>query len=217
MSERNDRVVADPLGRLGCRTQILGVVLAGGASRRYGGDKALALLGGIPLLQRVVDRIRPQVNELAISGETRPGFDLQVIPDEMPDSGPLAALCSILAWAEGKGFALVMTASCDAPFVPHDIGSVLHASLADHDCAVASWGGAIHPTCALWKTACRASIDTAFDAGVRSLHGAVSHVNAVVVDFSTVNGPGGDPFFNINSQADMAVAQEWLAEGHQPR
>ena len=210
-------MVADPLGDRGRRAPVLGVVLAGGASRRYGRDKALALLGGIPLLQWVVDRIRPQVNELAISGDTRPGFDLQAIPDEMPDSGPLAALCSILAWAEGKGFALVMTTSCDTPFVPRDIGSVLHASLADHNCAVASWGGAVHPTCALWKTACRTSIDTAFDAGVRSLHGAVSCVNAIVVDFSTVDGPGGDPFFNINSQMDMAEAQAWLAEGHQLR
>lgn len=217
MSERDDRVVTDPLGDRGRRAPVLGVVLAGGASRRYERDKALALLGGIPLLQWVVDRIRPQVNELAISGDTRPGFDFQAIPDEMPDSGPLAALCSILAWAEWKGFALVMTLSCDTPFIPRDIAGVLRKSLGDHDCAVASRGGAIHPTCALWRTASRASIQTAFDSGVRSLRGAISYLNAIAVDFSTKEGPGGDPFFNINSQMDMAVAQDWLAEGHQLR
>lgn len=71
----------------------------------------------------------------------------------------------------------------------------------------------MHPTCALWRTARRAGVRTAIEAGVRSLHGAISRVSAIAVDISTANGPGGDPFFNINSQADMAVAQAWLAEG----
>ena len=175
------------------------------------------MLGGAPLLQWVVDRIRPQVRELAISGETRPGFALQAIADALPNAGPLAALCSILAWAEEKDVPLVMTLSCDTPFIPRDIASVLREALEDYDCAVASRGGAIHPTCALWRTASRASIETAFDSGVRSLHGAISYLNAIAVDFSTEEGPGGDPFFNINSQADMAVAQDWLAEGYQLR
>lgn len=216
MSERNDRLVAGPLGDEGRAERVLGVILVGGASRRYGQDKALAKLGGLALLQRVADRIRPQVSELVISGDARPGFDLLAVADALPNAGPLAALCSILAWAERQGFALVMTVSCDTPFVPRDMGTILYASLADHDCAVASGGGAMHPTCALWRTACRATIDTLFDAGGRSLHGAISRVNAIVVDFPAVNGPGGDPFFNINSQADMALAQAWLAEGRQP-
>ncbi len=216
MSERNDRVVADPLGHQGIRAQVLAVILAGGTAQRYGHDKALAMLGGAPLLQWVVDRVRPQVGELAISGDSRPGFILPVIADERPNAGPLAALCSILASAERKGFPLVLTLSCDTPFVPRDIAGVLRKALEDHDCAVASRGGAIHPTCALWKTASRASIETAFDSGIRSLHGAISYLNAIAVDFSTGAGPGGDPFFNINSQADMAVAQDWLAKSHQP-
>jgi len=214
MSERNDRVVPDPLGPRGVHAQVLGVILAGGASRRYGHDKALAMLGGAPLLQWVVDRVRPQVDELAISGDPRPGFILAGIPDGLPNAGPLAALCSILAWAERKDFPLVMTVSCDTPFIRRDIAGMLRMALMDRDCAVASQAGVMHPTCALWRTACRASIDTAFDAGVRSLHGAISYLNAIAVDFSTGEGPGGDPFFNINSQMDMAVAQDWLAEGH---
>lgn len=215
MSERNDRVVADPVDHQGSREAVLGVILAGGGSRRFGHDKALAMLGGTPLLQWVVDRVRPHVGQLAISGDPKPGFILPVIADERPNAGPLSALCSIMAWAEWKNFPLVMTLSCDTPFIPRDIAGVLRKTLEDHDCAVASRGGVIHPTCALWKTASRAVIETAFDSGVRSLHGAISHLNAIAVDFSTGEGPGGDPFFNINSQMDMAVAQDWLAEGRQ--
>lgn len=211
MSERDDRVVAGPLDQDG-REAVLGVILVGGASRRYGHDKALAMLGGTPLLQWVADRLRPQVGQLAISGDPKPGFVLPAIADGRPNAGPLAALCSILAWAERMEFPLVMTLSCDTPFIPRDIAGVLRKSLEDYDCAVASRGGAIHPTCALWRTASRASIETAFESGVRSLHGAISCLNAIAVDFSTENGPGGDPFFNINSQADMAMAQDWLAQ-----
>jgi molybdopterin-guanine dinucleotide biosynthesis protein A len=196
--------------------QVLGVILVGGASRRYGHDKALALLGGTPLLQWVVDRVRPQVGELAISGDPKPGFILPVIPDERPNAGPLAALRSILAWSERNGFPLVLTLSCDTPFVPCDIAHVLRMALADHDCAVASRGGMMHPTCALWKTASRAGVEAIYESGVRSLHGAISRSSAAIVDFSAAGGPGGDPFFNINSQADMTVAQDWLAATRQP-
>lgn len=216
MSERDDRLVSDPLGRQGGQEAVLGVILAGGASRRYGQDKALAMLGSVPLLQRVVDRLLPQVSELAISGEIRPSFALQAIADEQPNAGPLAALCSILIWAERKGFPLVMTLSCDTPFVPRDIAAVLRKALEDYDCAVARRNGTVHPTCALWKTVSRVGIETAFNSGVRSLLGAISCLNAIAVDFSIGDGPGGDPFFNINSQPDMAVAQHWLEEGHQP-
>jgi len=83
--------------------------------------------------------------------------------------------------------------------------------LKGHNCAVASWKGERHPTCAVWATQACSEIEAALDAGARSLHGAISHLGGVDVDFSAVRGgPGGDPFFNINSQRDMATAQAWL-------
>ena len=189
---------------------VLGAVFAGGASRRYGSDKALALLGGVPLLERVVTRARPQVDELVLSGAARDGFPLTAIPDNAADAGPLAALCSVLAWAERRSFPLVATFSCDAPFVPHDLVQSLHAALRDHDCAVAGRAGVIHPTFALWRTGVRERLDAAYAGGTRSLHGAIAAVRSTVADFSIVkDGPGSDPFFNINTPGDMALAEAW--------
>jgi len=195
---------------------VLGVVLAGGASRRYGSDKASAMLNGMPLVQWVVDRVRPQVDVLAVSGGNRAGLSLPIIADQVRNAGPLSALCSILAWAEQKNLPLVTTFSCDTPFIPHDIVDGLRRALQDRDCAIASRAGATHPTCALWKTKAREKIETAFAAGVRSLRDAMDYVSSCQADFAAVrDGPGDDPFFNINSPSDMVLAQAWLERRRQ--
>lgn len=190
---------------------VLGVIFAGGASRRYGSDKALAMLDGIPLLRWVIARATPQVDKLAISGGARDGFPLPYIPDTVKGAGPLSALCSIFAWAERENMPLVATFSCDAPFIPFDIVGHLRMALDDFDCAVATQTEVVHPTFALWKTAARDKVETAFDNGVRSLHDAIAYANSILVDFSAEHrGPGGDPFFNINFPKDMSLAQAWL-------
>jgi molybdopterin-guanine dinucleotide biosynthesis protein A len=195
------------------REAVLGVIFAGGASRRYGSDKAMAILGDRPLLQWVTDRVRPQVGKLAISGPVRDGFLLPSIPDAVKNAGPLSALCSALAWAEREGVPFVVTFSCDAPFVPFNIVGSMQLALADHDCVVACQAELLHPTCAFWRTSIRGEVETAFSAGVRSLHGAVIRVNSTSMDFSGEReGPCGDPFFNINSPGDMLVAKAWLEE-----
>lgn len=211
MSERDDRLVAGALSRPHCDGAVLGVIFAGGASRRYGGDKAMARLTGVPLVQRVVDRFAPQVNALVISGDPRPDIAVPAIPDRLQGAGPLAALCTVLQQAGQHGWPMVATVSCDTPFVPADFVTRLGAALANHDCAVASRWGVRHPTCTLWATRACPRIEAAFETGVRSLHGAIARLGAVEVDFSdTDDGPGGDPFFNINSPEDMAVAQAWM-------
>jgi molybdopterin-guanine dinucleotide biosynthesis protein A len=79
--------------------KIAGVILAGGLARRMGGgDKALLLLGGEPLLARVIARLRPQVEEIVLNANGDPArfarFGLPVVPDTVKGfAGPLAAHC----------------------------------------------------------------------------------------------------------------------------
>jgi len=205
-------MVDDPLGPTARIVPVLGVILVGGASRRYGQDKAMAQLGGIPMVQRVAAQVAGQVSMLTASGTGRPGLNLPVIPDAVPHGGPLPALLSILTWADENKLDLVATFSCDTPFLPAELVTRLRGALKpDRDCAVALHGGAAHPTCALWRAAALAKNQAAFDAGTRSLHGALWHLKTCAADFSDLGeGPGGDPFFNINSQSEMAVAQAWI-------
>ena len=189
---------------------VLGVVLAGGASRRYGSDKALARLDGRALLAHVIGRVRPQVNELILSGPARSTFPDPAIADEQPGQGPLAALCTVLRWADARQSPLVATFACDTPFIPIDCVAEFRAAIGAHDCAVASRAGELQPTCALWRTAALARLEEVLASGVRSLRGAINAVDAMTVEFHAEAGGRNDPFFNINQLQDMKIAQTWL-------
>lgn len=93
---------------------ILGAILAGGRSRRFGSDKALALLpDGRTLLDHAVAGLAPHVAEVVICGRAagladRPG----------PDLGPLGGLNAALHHARARGFAGVLSSGCDMPVYP---------------------------------------------------------------------------------------------------
>ncbi len=209
--------VAADAAQFPVREPVLGVIFAGGASRRFGSDKALASLGGLPLLARVAERLRPQVDELALSGPLRGGIAWWTIPDHLPGSGPMAALRSVLRHAARAGFPLVITACCDTPFIPRDIVHVLYQGLGGCDCSIPSFNATLQPACALWRTAARIKVDAAFEAGERSLHGAIAYTDANIVEYPRPKDRSAiDPFFNINTRSDMSIAQSWdmLEEDH---
>src|SRR4051812_46584242 len=82
----------------GAKGQVVGLLLAGGLARRMGGgDKTVRLLGGRPILDHILDRVRPQVGALVLNANGDParfaGYGLPVVPDVMPDyAGPLAGV-----------------------------------------------------------------------------------------------------------------------------
>lgn len=97
--------------------KLLGAIIAGGGSLRFGGDKASALLGGKALIDHVADALRPQVDALIVSGREWPG--LNAVPDHpAPDMGPLGGLCGLLDYAAQHHYDAVLTAGCDVLPVP---------------------------------------------------------------------------------------------------
>ena len=187
------------------------VILAGGLSSRMGGgDKVLLDLHGQPLLAHVIARLAPQVGPLAISANGDPArfarFGLPVLADSLPDfPGPLAGILAAMDWAAGLGAASVLTAAGDTPFPPHDLAARLQAAgaqglalAADRDSA----GEArLHPTFGLWPTALREDLRAALAEGVRRPRQWAARHQAGTAIFD-----GPDPFFNINTPADLAHA-----------
>lgn len=95
--------------------RILGAVLAGGRSSRFGSDKAAALFAGRPLIDHAADALRPWVDAVVVIGGDRPG----AVPDRpRPDLGPLGGLAGALAHARDTGFDTVLTLACDTPHLP---------------------------------------------------------------------------------------------------
>lgn len=100
--------------------KVLGAILAGGASTRFGSDKALAQFAGRSLIEHVIEGLVPQVETLVICGRDWPPY--QRI-DDLPAAGlgPLGGLCAALAHAQAHGFDAVLCVPCDTLGLPADL------------------------------------------------------------------------------------------------
>jgi len=96
---------------------ILGAILAGGQARRFGSDKAQAIVDGVTLLDRVAKALAPQVDALVVVGRDWPGI-ARVEDRPSPGMGPLGGLAGALDHACRHGFGAVLTSGCDLPELP---------------------------------------------------------------------------------------------------
>jgi molybdenum cofactor guanylyltransferase len=198
---------------------VVGLLLAGGQSRRMGGgDKALRLLGGQTLLDHVIERMRPQVAALLLNANGDPTrfapLGLPVVADGVPDfAGPLAGILAGLDWvAEHRpDCALVASVATDAPFLPRDLVARLCAGrqTAEAELACAASEGRSHPVIGLWPVRLRAALRQAVvDEGIRKVDVWTARYRLATVDFPT---QPIDPFFNANRPEDLDRAAALLA------
>ncbi len=104
--------------------KLLGAVLAGGRSSRFGSDKALALLDGRQLIEHAVAALSPYAVEVMICGRTDARWTcLADLP--AADMGPLGGLAAALAYAKERGFAGVLSTGCDMPLLPDNLAKAL--------------------------------------------------------------------------------------------
>ena len=104
--------------------RLLGAVLAGGKSSRFGSDKAMADLHGKPLLAHAAEALAAQCDTVIVCGREWPG--LVSVPDRpAPDLGPLGGLNAALHYAAAHGFEAVLSVGCDTPVLPDDLAARL--------------------------------------------------------------------------------------------
>ena len=194
----------------------IGVILAGGQSRRMGGgDKGLLSLDGHSILHHVIARLSPQVQRMAINANgdaTRfAPFNLPVLPDPVPGlPGPLAGVLAAMDWAAGLGADAVITVAADTPFFPTDLVTRLQAAGGSAGFSLAATGKDTapdwHPVFGLWPVGLRHILRQDLLAGQRK-----------VITWAVQNGArpalfaGTNPFFNINTPEDLAIARACIA------
>lgn len=98
--------------------RVLGAVLAGGQSRRFGSDKAVAEIGGRRLIDLTIEALSRHVETVVVCGRQLPGFEC--LGDRPAGIGPLGAINAALHHARANGFAGVLTTGCDMPVFPAD-------------------------------------------------------------------------------------------------
>jgi molybdopterin-guanine dinucleotide biosynthesis protein A len=198
---------------------VVGALLAGGASRRFGSSKAHAVLAGRPLAAHAAAPLRATVGCVALLSEDGPLaalLGLERVADDPRGAGPLGGLLGALDWAVRRGAGAVLALSCDLPLVP--------ASLLRELCEAWRRRPAIpvlapagptgpEPLCAIYAVHAAPALAECAAAGTWELRRVLEAVGAEPFPAEAVSRHG-DPraiFLNVNTPAELDHAERLLA------
>ena len=189
---------------------VVGLVLAGGRSVRFGGEKAVALLKGRPLLLWAAERLRSVC--VNVGANVRPGTEAEALANaaglptlyDAPGdaSGPLAGVKAGLEWAKSQGALALAVSPCDAPLLPDD----LYVRLIEHaegGAAMAETRDGRQPLCSLWPVNGLAIVREALAGGAHPPTWQVlERVGARKVSFERP-----EAFANVNTRDELAALE----------
>lgn len=192
-----------------------GVVLAGGASRRMGRDKAALVLDGEPLLARVVNRLREAIDQVMVIGppdRARIVPDVSVFPDLEPGLGPLGGIYSALRHATTPR---IFVAATDMPFLCPALVRHLIDLSRDHPIVVPRTDRGTEPLHAVYSQECVPAILASLRAGDLAVASVFARVPARVVERHEwmQYDPDGLSMLNVNTPEEWATARALAARG----
>jgi molybdopterin-guanine dinucleotide biosynthesis protein A len=187
---------------------ISAIILSGGRATRMGCvDKGLVMLQQKPLVQHVIDRLKPQVDELLINANREisqyQALGYPVVSDDQPDFiGPLAGFSLGLKQCRHE---YLLTVPCDSPLLPLDLSKRLMKALKEQhaDIAVASSEGNIHPVFSLCKKKVLPGLVDYLNNDGRKVSAWQKSLKYVEVDFSDC----GEAFVNLNTVEDVSALE----------
>jgi len=191
---------------------VAGYVLAGGASSRFGSDKALARLAGQTVLQRMVGLLSGVADPVKVvtTCDRYPHFRENIVADRWPGEGALGGILSALNATREGDRAWSVIVSCDMPFLTREwLGYMIERALAaDADVLFPRSQSGDEPLCGCWRTAALPRLQAAFDQGVRKVTDAAHRVRVEVLDETHWKrfDSAGRLFWNMNTQRDYQEA-----------
>jgi molybdenum cofactor guanylyltransferase len=206
--------------------RVAGYVLAGGASRRFGRDKALVELRGKPLLVRTLAAVDEALSreelacETVVVGAEDKYHTIRAVclEDRWPGEGPLGGIVTALLHtretAPDRDWNLVV--SCDMPFLTGVWLRFLAERAAGSDAQVvlAHSEQGPEPLCACWRTDATEMLQEAFERGVRKVTAGIALLRAEVLDEVQWKrfDSGGRLFWNMNTVADYEEARSVIEQ-----
>ena len=183
---------------------ITGIILAGGQARRMGGqDKGLIKLARKPMIEYVLNAIKPQVDDIIINANRNQTvyekYGFPVVTDQIEGyCGPLAGMASGLQAAKTP---FVVTVPCDSPLIPDDLVQKLYTTLQDEDAEIctAHSNGRLQPVFTLMKSELLSSMLDFLNNGERKIDKWFEKHRLAIADFSAQP----DTFININSAEEL--------------
>lgn len=195
---------------------MVGVVIAGGRSVRFGGEKAVATLGGRPLLLWAAQRLARACHAVAINARPDTAADalaraegFTVLHDAAGDpDGPLSGVKAGLAWALERGATQLAVSPCDLPLAPDDLYARLRGAAAE-GAALAETAEGRQPLCSIWPVRALPLLSAALAEGnhpptwrmLEELGAARLHMAEP------------ERFANLNTREDLARFEALIASG----
>lgn len=197
---------------------IVSYVLAGGASNRFGRDKALVEFGGVPMLMRMRDALKRVPSEVAIIGDSDSygSFGTPCVADRWPGEGPLGGIVTALLHTRKTKSECVwnLIVSCDMPFLTMEWLSFLCASARESaaEVVLAHSAHGPEPLCVCWRTDALAALQAGFERGVRKVTDGIALLRSEVLDEADWKRFDNDGrlFWNMNTPADYEEARRIL-------
>jgi molybdopterin-guanine dinucleotide biosynthesis protein A len=197
---------------------IKGYVMAGGASTRFGFDKARAELNGETMLARMCQLVRDATGSVSIVAPVGryAEFGVRLVDDHWPGEGPLGGIISALmdAHTRNREHAWCLIVGCDMPFLTREWLTYLKDRTSTSGAAVVAPQSALglEPLCACWHTSATGKLQYSFEDGIRKVTDAMKRVSMEVVEESEWRrfDKAGRLFWNMNTPAEYEEARRLI-------
>ena len=194
---------------------ILGTVLAGGKSRRFGEDKSQVKLGGKLLIDYILSEIIDEFNEVLVVSnnliEFKQSEKISLIKDFKKDLGPLGGVLTAMKWVKdnNKDYQWISTFPVDTPFFKNQIlkDFFKKINMKEGKLFFINSNDTRHNIFGLWSLDLMDKLEEDLDKGERKVE---VWANSIGVKNINMKYENKDPFFNINTKEDLKKAIENL-------
>jgi len=192
---------------------ILGTVLAGGKSKRFGEDKSQVKLEGKLLIDYILFEIIDEFKEILIVSNSQIKFknseNISLIGDLKKDQGPLGGVLSAMKWVKekNKDYKWISTFPVDTPFFKKEIlQNFLHEiNLEESKLFFIKSNNTRHNIFGIWSIDLMEKLEEDLSNGERKVEIWANSVGVKVINMEFLNK---DPFFNINTKDDLEKAKQ---------
>lgn len=194
-------------------SKILGVVLAGGKSLRFGEDKSQVKLNNKSLIDHILSEILTEFKELLIVSNNSIKFNksekISIIGDFKNNLGPLGGVLTAMKWIKdnNKDYQWISTFPTDTPFFKNQILKDFHdkINLKNGKLFFIKSNNIRHNIFGLWSIDLADKLEKDLENGDRKVEDWANKVGVNIIDMQFEKN---DPFFNINTKEDLEKAKD---------
>ena len=194
---------------------VLPVILAGGKSRRFGADKAVAKLGDKSLIDYTINKLEPKFAEILVITNNPKQVsknNIFFIKDTMSGQlGPLVGILSAMEWVKNndKNYEWIISFPCDTPFFEEKIiDKVINSQKSsDKKLLFLKSGNKRHNIFGLWSIELMEQLRNDINQGARKVEDWANKIGTEIIE---INSESDKSFLNINTKLDLEDAQKKL-------